>query len=115
MISIEEYIRMKNQFKAKWKDLIWIDDTPKEKGIEFFEDRLEMCKLEIEICRYILEGSKVSKVPFTISDQIWLWGKYKGIKICETPGSYLKWALKTMDLTLMQSKILKETLEEISL
>ena len=108
MITTQEYRRLKNLFKEKWKDQIWLDDTPKETAIAYFRDKLEMCKLEIEILGYFLEDSNV---PFT-SDQIWLWGKFKGKKLDQTPRSYLEWALANMDLTPSHARILNGLIEE---
>ena len=77
----------------------------------FFRDYLRLRKIEIQLVESFLDKTDEPFGP----DHIWLWGKYKGMKLEETPQSYLRWALSNMDLTLNQSKVLKETLDQFSL
>ena len=50
--------------------------------------------------------------PFRYSDEIWKYGKFKGIKISETPAGYIKWCLANMKLTDVAKDILKKYLNE---
>ena len=50
--------------------------------------------------------------PFRISDEVWLVGKHKGIKLIDTPVSYIKWAIENMNLTETASSILKEKINK---
>ena len=49
-------------------------------------------------------------VAFRFLDEIWLIGKYKGLKLSETPASYNKWALENMRLSATSISILKNYL-----
>ena len=46
-------------------------------------------------------------VAFRFFDEVWLIGKYKGLKLSETPVSYIKWAIKNMNLSSNSLSILK--------
>ena len=37
---------------------------------------------------------------FRNSDEVWIIGKYKGSKLSKTPLSYLRWVLKTINLSI---------------
>lgn len=37
--------------------------------------------------------------PIRYSDETWLFGKFKGVKLVNVPKVYLEWALKTMNLS----------------
>jgi hypothetical protein len=38
-------------------------------------------------------------VAFRYSDEVWLIGKYKGLKLCETPSTYINWVLSNIRLS----------------
>jgi hypothetical protein len=46
-------------------------------------------------------------VAFRFSDEIWLIGKYKGLKLSQTPASYIKWAIENMRLSSTSLSVLK--------
>ena len=46
--------------------------------------------------------------PFRISDEVWLIGKYKGIKLINTPVNYISWSISNMDISSAHLSILKE-------
>jgi hypothetical protein len=46
-------------------------------------------------------------VAFRFLDEIWLIGKYKGLKLSQTPVSYIKWAIENMRLSKTSIAILK--------
>jgi len=50
--------------------------------------------------------------PFRISDEIWLVGKYKGIKLDNIPKSYIGWVLNNFNLTSTALSILKTKYEQ---
>lgn len=55
-------------------------------------------------------NTKKPFTPFRISDETWLVGKYKGIKIKQIPVSYLQWAINNMNLTETSISFLKNYL-----
>jgi hypothetical protein len=46
-------------------------------------------------------------VAFRFSDEIWIIGKYKGLKLSKTPVSYIKWAVENMKLSSTSLSTLK--------
>ena len=54
----------------------------------------------------------VAFTPFRISDEVWIVGKNKGIKLDNTPIEYIKWALNNMNLTETASSMLKEKINK---
>lgn len=46
-------------------------------------------------------------VAFRNYDEVWLIGKYKGLKLSQTPASYVNWALANMRLSKTSISILK--------
>lgn len=53
-------------------------------------------------------NNKTSYIPFRISDEVWIAGKYKGKKISDTPSSYLNWSIKNMQLSSIAIDVLKK-------
>ena len=43
--------------------------------------------------------NNTKKTLFRNFDEVWVIGKYKGMKLKDTPISYLKWAIKTIPMT----------------
>lgn len=48
---------------------------------------------------------------FRTYDEVWIIGKYKGVKLVDTPTSYLKWAYSNMNLSSNSKSILKKYLD----
>lgn len=73
-------------------------------------------KHEQHTTKFINELNSVTSnkpfTPFRISDEVWLVGKHKGIKLIDTPVSYIKWAIENMNLTETASSILKEKINK---
>ena len=46
-------------------------------------------------------------VAFRYSDEVWLIGKYKGLKLSETPTSYINWVLNNIRLSPTSVSILE--------
>jgi hypothetical protein len=60
--------------------------------------------------KYNKEVNSVKNVPvspFRFYDEIWIIGKYKGIKLDSTPKSYINWAIKNIKLSETALSILK--------
>lgn len=49
-------------------------------------------------------GTKVSRADFSVLEEEWLIGKYKGTKVKEIPGRYFEWVADNFDLTTDFSK-----------
>jgi|LauGreDrversion4_2_1035121.scaffolds.fasta_scaffold40988_10 hypothetical protein len=45
---------------------------------------------------------------FRTYDEVWIIGKYKGIKLIDTPINYIKWAYNNMNLSSNSKSILKK-------
>jgi hypothetical protein len=62
--------------------------------------------------RFINEVNSVTSnkpyTPFRISDEVWLVGKYKGVKLDSIPKSYINWVLNNFNLTSTATAILKQ-------
>jgi hypothetical protein len=46
-------------------------------------------------------------VAFRYSDEVWMIGKYKGLKLSETPTSYINWVLNNIRLSPTSVSILE--------
>jgi hypothetical protein len=60
--------------------------------------------------KFYKELNSVKNIPepvFRYSDEIWLIGKYKGIKLNNTPKQYINWAINNMKLSSTALSILK--------
>ncbi len=66
--------------------------------------------------KFINELNSVTSIkpftPFRISDEVWLVGKYKGIKLDNIPKSYIGWVLNNFNLTNTALSILKTKYEK---
>jgi hypothetical protein len=63
--------------------------------------------------KFINELNSVKNVPvqpFRYYDEVWSYGKYKGINLSNTPISYLKWAYNNMKLTSTAKSIIEKYL-----
>ena len=62
--------------------------------------------------RFISKLNSVNKLiptsPFRYYDEVWIIGKYKGLKLVDTPKQYLQWALKNMSLSPTAYSILEK-------
>lgn len=65
--------------------------------------------------KFIVETNSVKNVvkelnAFRTFDEVWLIGKYKGIRLDDTPVNYIKWCIENVNMSSTLLSILKNKL-----
>ena len=82
-----------------------VDDIKMKKKFQHFQHSTEFYQKELNA------PNKNTQQPFRLTDERWVIGKNKGMKVSETPKTYIKWVLGNFNhLSPTHKSILKKLL-----